>query len=56
MTIESAFDMEGIAGTAFLVAMFAMWLTLSGTSPAPSSNMRRIAADMLDGTQWLFSS
>ena len=35
MTIESAFDMEGIAGTAFLVAMFAMWLTLSGTPPPP---------------------
>lgn len=29
MTIERAFELEGIAGTAFLVAMFAMWLTLT---------------------------
>lgn len=29
MTIDRAFELEGIAGTAFLVVMFAMWLTLT---------------------------
>jgi hypothetical protein len=35
MTIERAFEMEGWAGTAFLVVMFAMWFTLTGASSLP---------------------